>query len=90
MDTFGNAEVQHWPGLTRGQATFRLARDHYGAEAPALLDEAEKFPGRWAYTADRHRCVVKHMPAGTFEVADCEESEERIKALRRDRRQRRW
>jgi len=48
----------------------------------AMLAEAEKFPGRWAYAADRRRCVVKHMPAGEWEVVDCEESENRIRAAR--------
>jgi hypothetical protein len=71
--------------MTRGQATFVLARDHYGAEAPAVISAAERFPGTWAYTADRHRCVVKHMPAGTFEVRDCASSEDRIKAAGRQR-----
>lgn len=49
----------------------------------AVLDEAARFPGGWAYTADRRRCVVKHMPAGDFEVRDCAESEARITAARR-------
>ena len=49
----------------------------------AVLAEADRFPEMWAYTSDRRRCVVKHMPSGLFEVQDCAESEARIKALRR-------
>jgi hypothetical protein len=71
--------------MTLGQATFTLARDGYGSEAPALLADAERFPGTWAYTADRRRCAVKHMPAGTFEVVDCAASEALIAARRRGR-----
>jgi hypothetical protein len=72
--------------MTREQATFALARNRYGSEAPALLDLADRFPGTWHYTADRHRAVVKYMPSGDWLVVDCEESEERIKALARGRR----
>ena len=69
--------------MTREQATYRLAIARYGAEAPALLERAEKCPGTWAYTADRHRAVVCHMPAGTWEVVDCAASEDYIASLSR-------
>jgi hypothetical protein len=72
--------------LTRERATGRLAMAGYGREAVALLDACERWPGLWQYTADRHRCAVKHMPAGTWEVRDCAESEDRIAALRTVRR----
>lgn len=67
--------------MTRGAATFRLAAGKHGAEAPGLLDEADKFPNRWAYTNDRHLAVVHHMPSGDYEVADTKESEHKIMAL---------
>lgn len=77
--------IMHGEQITRERACWRLTRAGYGTEAPALLELADRFPGTWHYTADRHRTVVRHMPAGTYEVADCEESEERIKALKRAR-----
>jgi hypothetical protein len=70
--------------MTREQACFQLAAARYGSEAPALLDLAEKFPGHWHYTVDRHRAVVMFMPGRAFTVQDTEESEERIKAMRRE------
>jgi hypothetical protein len=62
--------------------------DAYPADqAGRVLDEAEKFPGSWAYTADRRRAVVFHMPGGTWEAADTAETEERIAAYARRRGQ---
>jgi hypothetical protein len=55
-----------------------------GYDPVPVLDEAGKFPGRWAYTPDRHRCAVLHYLgklAGTWELRDCTESEDRITAL---------
>jgi len=78
--------VQRWEDLTVTQAARVLLAAGYDRPAvQTILAEADKFPSRWAYTADRRRCVVKHMPAGDFDVADCEESEKRIAALRRRR-----
>lgn len=71
--------------MSREQVMFKLAAGHYGTEAPAMLARAERWPGIWQYTRDRHRAVAKHMPAGTWEFADCAESEERIKALAKGR-----
>jgi hypothetical protein len=73
--------------LTRGQACYRLALARYGSQAEALLTEADRWPGRWAYTADRHRAVVKYMPAGRYEVRDTAASEDAIAALARRPRQ---
>jgi hypothetical protein len=69
----------------RARAAGELAAAGYAAEAGRVLDEAAWFPGRWAYTADRHRCAVHNMPGDTWEVRDCAESEDRIAALRRAR-----
>lgn len=71
--------------VTREQACFKLAAAGHGREAPALLDQAERFPGTWHYTPDRTRAVIKHMPSGIWEVVDCAESEARIAALRAGR-----
>jgi hypothetical protein len=60
-----------------------IAAGYDQREARALLNEADAYPERWAYASDRRRCVVKHMPAGSFEVRDCAESEARIAASRR-------
>jgi hypothetical protein len=49
-------------------------------DARAVLDEARQFPGRWAYTGDRRRAVVFHMPAGRWTVHDTEDTERRIRA----------
>ncbi len=54
-------------------------------EAAGVLTAAGQFPGTWAYTENRWSAVVRHMPAGTWEVADTREAEERIAGLRRPR-----
>jgi len=64
-----------------------------GYDPAKIMGDADRFPNSWQYTPDRHRCVVKHMACrgiadGTFEVRDCAESEERIKALAREQRRR--
>jgi hypothetical protein len=65
-----------------------LAERGSSASPPAVSDmidvlaEAKRFPGQWAYTADRHFCAVYHMPGGTWEVRCCTASEDAIAALR--------
>lgn len=67
---------------TRTEAAGQLAAAGYeAAEIGALLDEAQRFPGRYAYTADRGRCAVHDMPADHWHVEDCRESEAVITAL---------
>lgn len=56
--------------------------------ADAVIEEARRFPGRYAYTPDRFAWVVHHMPAGRWASGDSTESETRIAALGRNRRQR--
>jgi len=72
-------------GITRGVARLYLAA--HGAttdqDAGRVLDEAAKFPGRWAYTTGRAAAAVWSMPARVWTVADTRESEERIAAIRR-------
>ncbi len=53
------------------------------------MAEARRFPGIYAYTANRHRYVAFFMPGGFWKAGDCAESEERIKAAGRQGR-RRW
>jgi hypothetical protein len=68
--------------VTRDQAAAELAAAGYDSAATAaLLDEAARFPGRWAYPPDRRRTVVHHMPAGVWDVRDCAESEAAIRAI---------
>jgi hypothetical protein len=71
--------------MTPAMVATVLANAGYAAETGRLTAEARKFPGTWAYTVDRHRAVVHHMPRDDWEVADCAASEERIKALRSGR-----
>ena len=49
----------------------------------ALMDEARRFPCRWAYASDRARAVCHQMPSRRWQVADTEATEARIAALRR-------
>jgi len=71
--------------VNREQAVAALTEAGYGTEAAALAEVAERYPGNWQYTRDRRRATVKHMPSGNWQVVDCAESEERIKALERSR-----
>ena len=71
-------------GLTAYRAAQELFAAGYDLDTTAaILAEADKHPSRWAYAPDRRRCAVKHMPSGLFDVADCEQSEATIAALRR-------
>lgn len=72
--------------VTREQVREALVAAGFADEAETVLDEAQKYPGRYAYTANRWRCVVYHMPAATWYFADCRESEQRIAALSAARR----
>jgi hypothetical protein len=55
----------------------------YGDDAAAaVLDEARRFPGRYAYTADRYAWAVHHMPADRWDAGDSTVAEKRITALR--------
>lgn len=74
--------------MTREQAAQALADAGYEAAAPAVLAEAGQWPCRWAYTPDRHRAAVHHMPADTWTVLDCGPSEDTIARLAR--RYREW
>jgi hypothetical protein len=74
------------PDLTEDQARAYLAASGYGGEADGLVAEARRFPCRYSYTKDRHRYLVFQMPAGHWQARDCAESEERIKAIGRERR----
>jgi hypothetical protein len=71
--------------MNREQAVAALEAAGYSAEAAAMAANAERWPGNWQYTRDRHRATVKHMPSGNWEVVDCAESEERIAALARSK-----
>ena len=79
------AEILIRPGDPRRELAGReLAGAGYDqAAVAAVLDEAARFPGRWAYTADRRRAVVKNMPAARWQVADTAATETRIAALAR-------
>jgi hypothetical protein len=77
------AEILIRPGDPRREtAGGELADAGYDeAAVAAVLEEAAQFPGRWAYTADRRRAVVKNMPAARWQVADTAATEARIAAL---------
>jgi hypothetical protein len=77
------AEILIRPGDPgRELAGHKLADAGYDeAAVAAVLDEAARFPGRWAYTADRRRAVVKNMPAARWQIADTAATEARITAL---------
>lgn len=75
--------------LTEAQARAYLHAQGYEDEAGPLMAEARRFPGIYAYTANRHRYVAFFMPGGFWKAGDCAESEERIKAAGRQGR-RRW
>lgn len=79
------AEILIRPGDPRREAAGReLADAGCGkTEVAAVLDEAARFPGRWAYIADRRRAVVKNMPAARWQVTDTAATETRIAALAR-------
>lgn len=67
--------------MTRDEALTFLLR--HGCEEPGpVLAEAQRFPGNWSYTPDRHAAVKYRMPAGTWNAADTRESEEAIKRAR--------
>lgn len=67
----------------REEAATALAAAGYDQAArAAVLDEAERFPTRWAYTEDRRRAVVFVMPGGTWRVEDTEAAEAAIAASR--------
>ena len=69
--------------VTEDSAGEYLAGRGYDADqVAAVLDEARRFPGRYAYTADRYAWAVRHMPAGTWQAGDSTVSEKRIAALR--------
>lgn len=76
--------------LTTEQVRAYLDASGYAAEAGPLIEEATRFPGRYSYTADRHRSIVWRMPGGYWQAGDTTESEERIKRLAAARRGRNW
>jgi hypothetical protein len=77
------AEILIRPGDPRRETAGRELADagYDEAAVTAVLDEAARFPGRWAYTDDRRRAVVKNMPAARWQVADISAAEARITAL---------
>jgi hypothetical protein len=79
------AEILIRPGDPRREAVGRELADagYDEAAVAAVLDEAARFPGRWAYTANRRRAVVKNMPAARWQVAGTAATEARIAALAR-------
>jgi hypothetical protein len=53
------------------------------ADPDAVLDEAQRFPCRWAYSPGREAGVVYQMPGGTWDAADTREAEQAIRRARR-------
>ena len=68
--------------LTEDQVREYLAGRGYADEAGRVLDEARRFPGRYAYTADRYAWAVRHMPSGHWRAGDSTATERRIAAKR--------
>ncbi len=67
--------------MTREQARAILAAVY--ADPDAVLDEAKRFPCRWAYTPGREAAAVYKMPGGTWDAADTDEAEQAIRRARR-------
>jgi hypothetical protein len=67
-------------------ATFLLRHGCEDSAVASVLDEAKRFPGRFAYTENRWACVVYTMPGGTWDAQDSRATEEAIRAYRRNRR----
>jgi hypothetical protein len=75
--------------LTEEQARAYLDGQGYAAETEAMIADALRFPETYRYTAGRHRYLVHVLPRDgewCWLAGDCERSEERIKALGRERR----
>jgi hypothetical protein len=72
--------AQPWTPAEAGARAELIVMGYTEAEAVAAMDEARRFPCRWAYTADRGACVVYNMPGGRWEVRDSRETEARIRA----------
>ncbi len=80
------------PAVERGteqaaRGYLALTRGFPATAVDAALDEARRFPGRYAYLPPhRYAYVVKHMPAGTWTAGDSTATEQRIAALGTRRR----
>jgi hypothetical protein len=75
--------------LTEDQAReyLTVTRGYPAAEAERVLDEARRFPSRYAYTDDRYAWAVYQPPCAQHDLpwrwmaGDSTETEKRIKAL---------
>lgn len=82
MHTVGGSEE-----LTAEDVREYLAGAGYAGEADAMIADCLQFPEVYRYSADRHRCIVRHVMRGAYWLAaDCTDGEERIKALAACRR----
>lgn len=69
--------------VTEDSAREYLAgRGYDTAQVAAVLDEARRFPCRYAYTADRYAWAVHHMPAGSWQAGDSTATEKHLATLR--------
>ena len=61
---------------------YLTARGYDDEQVAAVLLEANRFPGRYAYTKDRCTWAVRHMPGNDWQAGDSTPAGQRIAALR--------
>jgi len=61
---------------------YLTGRGYDDEQVAATLLEANRFPGRYAYTADRCAWAVRHMPGNDWQAGDSTTAEKRLAALR--------